>query len=190
MTNTKPKRKTRSDKFPLTLHKTGQYCKKIKGKIYYFGANKNNALLQYLEQAAYLHVGKEATPKSNSSFSIKTLCNLYLDHQDSRVVIGEIKRRHLNDQTLILRNFAKFIGSNHPVSNITTIDLQNFRKKLIKKGKAAHTINNAISTIKAMYNWAMNNEVVDSIPNLSAIKKISNPKVERPTFTMPQYPKA
>jgi len=33
----KPKRKTRSNKFPLTLHKTGQFCKKIKGKIYYFG---------------------------------------------------------------------------------------------------------------------------------------------------------
>lgn len=27
------KRKTRSDKFPLTLHTTGQYCKKIKGKM-------------------------------------------------------------------------------------------------------------------------------------------------------------
>ncbi|MDD5459875.1 MAG: hypothetical protein PHF37_10845 [Phycisphaerae bacterium] len=25
--------KTRSDKFPLTLHKTSQYCKKIKGKL-------------------------------------------------------------------------------------------------------------------------------------------------------------
>ena len=34
------KRKTRSDKFPLTLHPTGQYCKKIKGKLYYFGNDK------------------------------------------------------------------------------------------------------------------------------------------------------
>ncbi len=26
------KRKTRSDKFPLTLHTTGQYCKKVRGR--------------------------------------------------------------------------------------------------------------------------------------------------------------
>jgi YHS domain-containing protein len=49
------KRKTRSDKFPLTLHPTGQYCKKIKGKIYYFSSDKKEALQKYLDQAAYLH---------------------------------------------------------------------------------------------------------------------------------------
>jgi len=42
------KRKTRSDKFPLTLHPTGQYCKKIKGKIRYFGKDKKKALEKYL----------------------------------------------------------------------------------------------------------------------------------------------
>ena len=50
MVKSNSKRKTRSDKFPLTLHKTGQYCKKIKGKIYYFGTNKKEALNRYLEQ--------------------------------------------------------------------------------------------------------------------------------------------
>ena len=45
------KRKTRSDKFPLTLHPTGQYCKKIKGRIRYFGTDKKQALERYLGQA-------------------------------------------------------------------------------------------------------------------------------------------
>jgi hypothetical protein len=39
-----PKRISRSDKFPLTLHPTGQYCKKIRGKVYYFGVDKHEAL--------------------------------------------------------------------------------------------------------------------------------------------------
>ena len=58
MIQTNSKRKNRSDKFPLTLHKTDQYCKKIKGKLYYFGTNKQQALDRYLEQATYLHSGK------------------------------------------------------------------------------------------------------------------------------------
>ncbi len=33
MAKSNSKRKTRSDKFPLTLHPTGQYCKKIKLKL-------------------------------------------------------------------------------------------------------------------------------------------------------------
>ena len=49
------KRKTRSDKFPLTFHPTGQYCKKIKRKMYYFGSDKKQALEKYLDQATYLH---------------------------------------------------------------------------------------------------------------------------------------
>ena len=50
----KTKRKTRSDKFPLTLHPTGQYCKKIKGKIYYFGTDKKQALERYLDFLSFL----------------------------------------------------------------------------------------------------------------------------------------
>jgi len=36
MAKSKSKRKTRSDKFPITLHPTGKYCKKIKDGRYSF----------------------------------------------------------------------------------------------------------------------------------------------------------
>ena len=80
------KRKTRSDKFPLTLHPTGQYCKKIKGKLYYFGTDKREALQRYPEDAVFLHSGKgQKSNIINGNVSIKTICNLYIDHQNSRV---------------------------------------------------------------------------------------------------------
>ena len=190
MTKTKPKRKIRSDKFPLTLHPTGQYCKKIKGKLYYFGSDKHIALQRYFEQAAYLHTGRFEKSFADKSYkkdlSVKTLCNLYLDHQDSRAKIGEIKWRHLNDQTAILRSFVLFLGSNRLVSDVSTMDLQNYRNKLIKMNRAANTINNLIATIKAMFNWALDNEVIESCPKLKAVKKIPISKKERSTFDVQQ----
>lgn len=184
------KRKTRADKFPLTLHKSGQYCKKIKGKFYYFGSDKQQALQRYREQAAYLHTGKGRRPKSiDESLSLRMLCNLYLDHQESRAAVGEVKLRHVYDQTLILRNFVRFIGPNRPSGEVSTLDLQSYRRRLIKARRTANTINNHISTIKAMYGWALDNEVVDSIPNLKAVKKIAIKKDTKPTFTVQQIQK-
>ncbi len=46
-------RKTCCDKSLPTLHKTGRYCKKIKGKIYYFGTDQQFAYQKYIEQASY-----------------------------------------------------------------------------------------------------------------------------------------
>ena len=57
-------RKIRSDKFPLTLHPSGHYCKKIKGHIYYFGSDRKQALENYLDQAIFLHGYNNAMQKS------------------------------------------------------------------------------------------------------------------------------
>ena len=190
MAKSNSKRKTRSDKFPLTLHPTGQYCKKIKGKLYYFGSDKQKALERYLEQAFFLHAGKGAKNKSAyDNLSLKTLCNLYIDHQESRSAIGEIKSRQVYDQILLLWDFVKYIGPNRVVSDISTIDLQNYRRKVIKSGKAPNTINNRLAAVKAMYNWALDNEIIDNIPNLKAIKKITRLKAGRPIFIIDQVKK-
>jgi len=190
MAKSNSKRKTRSDKFPLTLHKTGQHCKKIKGKLYYFGTDKKTALNRYLEQAAYLHAGKLPKPKcAGDALSIKTLCNLYLDHQDARAMIGEIKLRHISDQISLLKAFVRFVDPNRLLSDISTVDLQNYRKKLIKAGKSPNTINNRIAAVKAMYSWALDNEIIDHSPRLKAMKKITPPKREKPTFTVQQIQK-
>ena len=93
------KRKTRSDKFPLTRHPTGQYCKKIKGKMYYFGSDKQEALQRYIDQAAYLHGSNHNSQKPvDDSITLKQLCDMFLKYQFTKVKANAITAQHYNDQ--------------------------------------------------------------------------------------------
>ncbi len=179
-------RKQRSDKFPLTLHPTGQYCKKIRGKIHYFGAEKRKALERYYEQAADLHKGQEVKPHSKGSLSIKTLCNLYLDFQFSRVDSGDLTERYYADQIKSLRLFGKFVGLNSTVDDIETLDLQKYRTSLMKKYNSPSGVNLNIAIMKAMFHWAKKNEILTHIPNIDAISKVKALHKEKQTFTPKQ----
>jgi len=120
------KRKTRSDKFPLTLHPTGQYCKKIKGKIRYFGTDKKKALERYLVQATYLHGAQSLLQKaSNGKMTLKQLCDLYLQYQHSRVLAGALSPKHYSDQIGSLNRLMSFLGQGCKIESISTLDLQN-----------------------------------------------------------------
>jgi integrase len=66
------------------------------------------------------------------------------------------------------------------------MDIQHYVSMLIGKKKSANTINSRIAAIKAMYNWAMDNEVITNVPNLKAVKKITRIKTEKLTFTTEQ----
>jgi len=93
------KRKTRSDKFPLTLHPTGQYCKKVKGKIYYFGSDRKEALQRYLDQVTYLHGCHNNLQKPiGDNMTLKQLCDMYLRFQYSKLQANDLTARHHNDQ--------------------------------------------------------------------------------------------
>lgn len=184
------KRKTRSDKYPLTLHKTGQYCKKIKGKIYYFGSDKQKALQRYLEQASSLHSGNAQVPVSDQSrTSLRSLCNLYLDYQDAGVQAGQMTASHYKDQVGSLRLLAKFLGQYTLVDDISTLDLQNYKRKLMKSYGSGHRVNLNISIMKAMFHWARKNEVVDRIPNIDSVSKIKVIPTEKHVFTREQIGK-
>jgi len=180
-------RKTRSDKFPLTLHKTGQFCKKIRGKMYYFGSNKQQALERYLEMAGDLHSGRSMTSRvADNKVTLKDLCNLYLEHQESRVQAGDITERYFADQVKCLRGFATHIGPGCLISHIKTIDLQDYRNRLIGKYESAAGTNIHLAIMKAMFPWAKKNDILHSIPNIDAVSKAKIVHKERPIFTSEQ----
>ena len=180
----KIRRKTRSDKFPLTLHPTGQYCKKINGKLYYFGADKKHALEKYLNRATCLHGCQRSTPKkSNDNMLLKELCDLYLRYQQSKVQAKGLTARHHNEQINSLSKLLSFLGPSRKIDEISTLNLQSYRRQLQRKYSTAHRMNLHTSIMKTMFHWAKKNDVLDSIPNIDAVSRGKITHKNRLVFT-------
>ncbi len=85
MANRKHKRRPREKPsrpyplFPLTEHNNGQWCKKIRGKIHFFGvwADPEAALANYHHVAADLHAGHQpqAINLPEGAVTVKTISN-------------------------------------------------------------------------------------------------------------------
>jgi integrase len=184
------KRKTRSDKFPLTLHLTGQYCKKIKGKIYYFGSDKKDALQKYLDQATYLHGCQNNVQKPiGDNMTLKQLCDMYLKYQYSKLQANDLTARHHNEQIGSLNKFMAFLCPSRKIKSISTLDLQNYKRKLQKSYGSVCRLNLHISIMKAMFHWARKNDILENIPNIDAISRGKIIHHERSTFNSEQITK-
>ena len=180
------KRKTRSDKFPLTLHPTGQYCKKIKGKMYYFGSDKKQALERYLDQATYLHGCQNnlQQKQTGDDMTLKQLCDMYLNYQYSKVQADDLTARHHNDQIDSLNKLMTFLGSGRKIRSISTLDLQNYKRKLQRRYGSVYRLNLHISIMKALFHWARKNDILENIPNIDAVSR--GKIVHREKFTFDQ----
>lgn len=100
--------------FPLTAHQNGQWCKKIKGKIWFFGVweNSEDALRKYLDEVDEIQAGRDSRKTvvvglSSSELTAYDLCNLYLERQQRRADSGEVTRRNFSDN---LKACTRFIG--------------------------------------------------------------------------------
>lgn len=180
-------RKTRSDKFPLTLHSTGQYCKKIRGHIYYFGSDRKQALEKYLDQAIFLHGYNNTLQKSaNGNMTLKEVCEMYLKYQHTKLQANNLSARHHNDQIRSLNRLKDFFGKNTKIKNISTLNLQNYKRRLQKYYGSVCRLNLHLSIMKAMFHWAKKNDILKNIPNIDAISRAKENHHDRFTFNSEQ----
>ena len=174
---------SRARQFPLFLHQNGQWCKKIRGKLHYFGTDKQEALERYYREFSALHSGQGQPAAKPDTLTVGDLCNLYLDHQLTRAKAGQIRYRQYKEPQGRLKAFGKFIGPDRLVSDIRTLDLQRYQSDRINAGKAPTTVNNDLAPVKAMFTWAVKVELLEKGPNLDAIERVPVKEVDRQTFT-------
>ncbi len=121
--------------------------------------------------------------------TLKELCDLYLEYQRSRVLTGNLIPRHHNDQMSSLNKLMSFLGKGRRIKSISTLDLQNYKRKLQDAYGSAHRVNLHIGAMKAMFHWARKNDILQSIPNIDAVSKGKIVHQEMYTFSSEQIKK-
>jgi len=157
--------------FPLTPHNNGQWCKKIRGKIRFFGIweEPEAALDNYLRVAADLHAGREPRSSTISSegLTVKQLCNHYLTYQHRRSQAGEIGPRWFEDCRTVLDSFVSFAGPGRLASDLAPDDFLRYRQRLSRqgltgqKGLGVYALTRAITVVRSMLKYAYEMNLID-----------------------------
>ncbi len=82
-----------------------------------------------------------------------------------------------------LGKFISFLGPSCKMNEISTLDLQNYKRKLQRAYSTTHRMNLHISIMKAMFHRAKKNDVLDSIPNIDAVSRGKIKHKQRLIFT-------
>ena len=153
--------------------------------MYYFGSDKQEALQRYIDQAAYLHgCNHNAQKPVSDSMTLKQLYDMFLKYQFTKVKANVITAQHYNDQVSSLNKLMGFLGRRQRIKDISTLDLQNYKRKLQKQYTFSnHRLNLHISNLKTLFHWAKKNDILKQTPNIDAISRSKIVNKQRRIFT-------
>jgi hypothetical protein len=63
-------RRSEADKFPLRLHVSGRWSKTIRGRVYYFGTDRDAALAEYVRTKTDREVGRVRRPRDEDAVTV------------------------------------------------------------------------------------------------------------------------
>lgn len=131
-------RKPRPD-FPLFPHATGRWCKKVCGKLRYFGKVGTDpkgqaALDKWLEQKDDLLAGREPRAKSAGGATVRDLVNAFLTHKKDLVTAGELSQWTFQEYHNACARLVKAFGRVRPVDDLVADDFRRLRRRLPNSG--------------------------------------------------------
>jgi integrase len=144
-------------KIPLYRHKNGQWCKRIGGKIYYFGTELSKALVLYEKSRESIAAGCGKHTDS-PEYALHELADLYYSHKKQQVVGGEFSERSLLDSKKTLDTLCAIMDRESVPASWTQNHYTRLKGELFKSragnGKRSHTtVAGDIRRIRAFLGW-------------------------------------
>lgn len=150
MTRKKPEKPYKD--FPLFPHANGQWAKKIRGRLRYFGAwaDWESALDDYLKQKDELQAGREP---QDPGIKLRELCELFLVAKMAMVETKELSIRTWQSYKATVDNLLKHFSREMPVRSFTPTDFARLKAEIAKKRLAAVALGNEIQRVRTIFKY-------------------------------------
>jgi integrase len=145
--------------FPLTAHPAGYWCKKIKGKIYYFGPwdDPDGALKKYQEKK---DDPDGALKKPGAVATVKDAVNAFLNHKRDKMDAGELSVRTLAKYKEVTDLLVQKFGKSRPVSDLRPDNFTSLKNFMTRRWGPLR-VGDFIQHVRSVFKHALESELID-----------------------------
>lgn len=153
----KQKQQKPYSEFPLQRHKSGQWCKKIAGRLYYFGSGTwQEALERFQKEHDSIRLGKRIVETP----TVGDLVNAFLESKKTAEESGELATRTFNDYHAICGRIVSHFGTEQPLGQLLPFRFTEFRKAL-QEGVSVITLGNRVRMCRVVFRFAHESRLID-----------------------------
>lgn len=148
-------RPTKPADCPLFPHASGQWAKKVNGRVKYFGAwaDLAAALAKYEEFKA----GPEAVLPG--AITLGEAVNRYLDVKDAAVQAGVLQGVSFRDYQRTCKMVVEYFGRYKPVQDLTPTDFTAYKAHL-GGSRNINTVGNEIVRVRVLFKWIWDQRLI------------------------------
>lgn len=149
--------------FPLTRHPSGRWCKKIRGRLVYFGKidEPEKALERFNREWPFLKDGRTPPPiDTGDGCTVRLLCNAFLTSKKARLDTGELSPRSFQNYFHTCELLIDRLGRDRRIDDLRPDDFERLRKELAKtRGPVA--LRNEINCSRVVLKYAFDQRLID-----------------------------
>jgi len=153
--------------FPMYAHACGQWAKRVRGKLFYFGKwdDPDTALKMWLAVRDELSAGITPTVWDPDLLTVAEAINLAIASKERRADAGELTQRSFDDYHQAGKFVVEVIDRNKPVKHLRPHDFVKLREHLAKR-RSVVTLRNLIRRVKVLFNWCEKNGYIQNAQQL------------------------
>lgn len=153
--------------YPLFAHGNGQWAKKIRGDLHYFGTWKGDtpdrgadaALEKYLTEKEDLHAGRTPRPDQADS-TVRDAANAFLNHKADKRDVGELSIRTWAKYKEVTDLLVSHFGRNRLVADVRPDDFTALKNAMTKRWGPLR-VADFIQHIRSVFKHAFDSEIID-----------------------------